>query len=292
MRPLTAAQKQQIVWSKISAQAYAKLPEMVFFPPDRWLAHAKRGVAFASAAASLGKSFDHASDEMPEGRVKVIHAYGSSVRIAFIPKTEHPFTGLFKSGAIGVARLSLATPMVDTGTFVPGMAIKLFVDGQPSKNMHIMQRLEGQGDNRDFFKHTFTNKLPQPETKTTQYGAKYFARFVEDPIFLTVNHVAAYQADGTKEAVVKAPYQLFLRPAGVHLPESAADFREELTKIPEGSALYEVYGTYSANTTTPIHIGTIVTTSQFIASEYSDKTLYFQHEGAVRRTFWTGSRIK
>lgn len=286
---LNSDQKQELVWQKISAKPYDTLPEMTFFAPEDWKAmHAARA---AKAAGSLGKSFDHVSDEMPEGRVKIIHAYGSSVQIEFITLKNHPFTGLFKSGALGIARLSLGTPLATTGSFVPGMAIKLFIDSQPSKNMHVMQRLEGQGENSDFFKFTFTNKLPEPTDKGTKLGAKYFARFVENPIFLKVDHVAQYRSNGDKEQTVVAPYQIFFQPADVHLPENSKDFRAELAKIPVGSKLYDVFAQYSQHTKTPIHIGSIVTRSSFVASEYQDKKLYFQHEGAVRRTFWTGRKL-
>lgn len=287
---LTALEKQQIVWQKISSQPYATLPPMTFFSADDWKAlHAAR---IARAASSLGKSFDHVSDEMPEGRVKMIHAYGSAALVEFVADKAHPFTGLFKSGALGLVRLSLGTPMASTGNFVPGMAIKLFVDGVPSKNMHVMQTLEGQGDNRDFFKHTFTNKLPEAASRATKIGAGHFGGFVENPIFLKVDHVASVQANGTREEDVVAPYQLFFRPADVHLPEGAADFRAELAKVPPGSKLYDVFAAYSQYTKTRVFIGTLVTRSNFVSSEYSDKVLYFQHEGAIRRTYWTGRRLR
>ncbi len=288
-----ARTKQEILWRNISAQPYTSvdLPEMKFFPADSY--KIPHGYRVARDAASLGQAFDHRSDEMPEGRVKIIHAYGSAAKIEFVPAAQHPFTGLFRSGAVGVARLSLGLPFGSTGSFVPGMAVKLLVDGQPSKNMHVMQRLEGQGDNRNFFLHTFTNKLPEPTEKGTRYGAKYFGRFVKNPIFLGVEHVAAMDAEGTRADRVKAPYQIFFQPAeGVAIDEKAPDFRVELAKLPVGTKLYNVFGTLSAQVQTPVYIGSLYLRSPFVASAYGDKRLYFQHEGTPRRSFWLGREIK
>lgn len=286
-----ARTKLDILWNNVSADPYSTLPEMKFFPADSY--KVTHGYRFVRDAGSLGHSFDHRSDEMPKSRIKVIHAYGSAAQIEFVPNGEHPFSGLFQTGAVGIARLSLGVPFASTGSFVPGMAIKLLVDGQPSKNMHIMQRLEGQGDNRNFFKYTFTNKLPEPTEKGTRYGAKYFGRFVENPIFLRVDHVASFRADGQPVLAVKAPYQIFFQPVeGVAIDESAADFRMELARIPVGTRLYDVYATMNEHVTTPIFVGSVYLRSNFVASEYGDKKLYFQHEGTPRRSFWLGRKLK
>lgn len=286
---LSAVQKQDLLWKNIAENPYPKLPAMVFFPPEKWkVAH---GYEVAHAASDLGKSFDHVSDEMPEGRVKIIHAYGSAARVEFVPATGHPFTGLFKSGALGIVRLSLGTPHGSTGSFVPGMGLKLLVDDNPSRNMHVMQRLEGQDDDRDFFKHTFTNKLPEPTSRATKIGRAYFGRFVDNPIFLRVDHVANIRSDGRPDSG-NAPYQIFFQPAeGLHLDSKAADFREELAKLAPGIKLYDVYGTINMYSQRPIYIGSLVLRSAFVASEYGDKKLYFRHEGTLRRSFWLGRRL-
>ena len=44
-------------------------------------------------------------------------------------------TGIFQSGGIGLARLSLARYGV--ASFTPGMAVKVFVKDQPSLNFHV-----------------------------------------------------------------------------------------------------------------------------------------------------------
>ncbi len=288
---LSAATKSEMVWAKIASRPYDKLPDMTFIPTGQSSrSHVGHTI---DSGSNLGQSFDHVSDEMPTGRIKVIHAYGSSAAIEFVAEPGHPLTGLFRSGAPGIVRLSLGTPFATTGSFVPGMAIKLFVDGQASKNMHVMEKLEGQGDNRDFFQATFTNSLPEPTSFSTKVGKKYFGRFVESPIFLTVDHVAAVDRSGVVANPMVAPAQIYFVPAdGLHQDANGADFRVELAKIPAGTKLYDVYAKVSKFSKGLTSIGSIVTKSNFVASEYSDKSLFFQHEGSVRRTFFLGRRIK
>ena len=115
---------------------------------------------------------------------------------------------------------------------------------------------------------------------------------METPIFLTVNHVATVDRNGTEVHNVISPYQIFFQPAdGLHLNDTAADFRAELAKIPLGTKLYDVFATMNEHVTKPILVGSVITESPFIASEYSDRKLYFQHEGSIRRSFWLGRKI-
>jgi hypothetical protein len=43
---------------------------------------------------NLGKTFDHVSDEMPEGRKKVFHTQGSVVPVSWNNLPGHSFSGL------------------------------------------------------------------------------------------------------------------------------------------------------------------------------------------------------
>lgn len=286
----TAVEKQAITWRKISENPYGQFPAMTFVPSGNWSVPHVGGTL--RDATNLGQAFDHIGDEMPNGRMKIIHAYGSAVAVDFVSSGDHPFSGLFKTGAVGVARLSLGGPFGTTGSFVPGFALKLFVDGQPSKNMHVMEKLEGQNQDQNYFAHTFTNKLPEPASTATKVGAWYFGKFVKNPIYLTVNHVASVEASGRSAFSTVAPHQIYFVPAeGLRISSEGSDFREELSRIPPGTKLYDVYGSLEEGGER-ILIGSIETRSPFIASEYGDKKLYFQHEGSIRRSFWWGSEIK
>ena len=59
-------------------------------------------------------------------------------------------------------------------------------------------------------------------------------------------------------------------------PASTADFREILAEIPAGTPLYRMYGKASADAD-KVYIGTITLESPFVASEFGDHILAFQH---------------
>jgi hypothetical protein len=274
---LRAEQKQAILWRNISAQPYRTLP----------------GLGSASApglselfGSGIRDSFTSPTDEIAPGRVKVIHKWGSAGQVALETDPSSPFSGLFREGAVGIARLSLALPYSTTQAFVPGLAVKFLVDGQPSVNVTVMERLEGQEQNTNYFRGTFTNLLPNPASGVTKFGTWAFEAFVKDAIHLTVDHVAAISRTGQPVAAVKAPFQLLFVPApGLAIRTDSPDFRVELAQLPAGTVLYEVYGKVSDQERSPIaHIGALRLTSPLIASPYEDEILYFQHAGTELRS--------
>lgn len=282
---LSANEKQSILWKNISANPYSELPALT----------GEKGVKFNYSFKTLDKSFTNKGDEFKTDRVKVIHQWGSAVQIEFKVTDECPYTGLFRDGAVGIARLSLALPFAEDGDdFVPGLAIKLLVDGQPSQNIFVMEKLEGQERNTNFFKSTFTNILPDPASIKTWIGQQVFEQFVENAIHLNVNHVASVTSTGLAVETVSAPFQLLFKPAnGLALPADSLDFRKDLAQLPVGTVLYDVYGKdTSAKNSTLRKVGQIVTTSTFVSSEYEDKSLYFQHAGAKLETGWIRSVLQ
>lgn len=275
----SAATKQQVLWSKVLRDRYTQLPPMVMFQPE------DSKVEFGHSAVQLGQSFDNPGYEIPEGRVKIIHRYGSVAEIEWIAEPNSPYSGLFKTGAIGLARLSLALPWKTVGKFVPGMALMLLVDNQPAKNIVAMNQLEGQAQDQNYFAKRFTNLLPDPTEKATIAGRHYFELFVKDAIHLNVNHVASVTRDGTPEAEPRAPFQLIFQPAaGLALDSNAEDFRLEMAKLPAGTVLYDVYAIAEPGGTDEVLIGHVVSRSEFVASDYGDRRLYFRHEGTPRRS--------
>ena len=76
------------------------------------------------------KAFAHDGDFMIPGRTKLIHGFGPTIFIRFVPKGENQFgyTGLFESGALGIARFSLATPPSEDA-ITPGVAFKYWIKG-------------------------------------------------------------------------------------------------------------------------------------------------------------------
>lgn len=275
----SAKEKQELLWQHISENAYGDLPAL-----DSAGGPSLRELFFSG----IGNAFTHPHDEIASKRTKVIHKFGSAVKIRFVADPNSVYTGIFRSGALGIARLSLALPFQGDGrgNFVPGLALKLFVDGQASKNLTVMEKLEGQGSDTNYFKSVFTNILPDPKATTTKFGTWVFEGFVENAIHLQVDHVAQILSDGQAVASVKAPYQLLFQPAnGIAIDSKASDFRDELAKIPAGTALYDVYGKETDEAGSPVtKIGTIITDSEFVSSQYGDETLYFQHAGTALKS--------
>lgn len=113
----------------------------------------------------LLQTLTHVGDEIHEGRKKVSNAFGASAKVTFHMGASNIFdivrldelegktgyTGLFQTGAPGIIRFSLEQPVLADGdTFRPGIALKLLVDGQgskegaPSVNLFATGSPEGQ----------------------------------------------------------------------------------------------------------------------------------------------------
>ena len=140
---LTKEEKLDLLWDQIDNSQWSELPAL---NNQGWSSILKN----LGALFSLKKSFDHTSDEVPSGRPKFIHTYGSVVKVSFVPEESVQFSGMCAKGAMGLARLSLAASP-EAIDYTPGMAVKFLVDGQPSLNLHVMISLNGQGENWNFF---------------------------------------------------------------------------------------------------------------------------------------------
>ena len=125
---LTAPEKQEHLWRRIAESAYHDdaLPSQSF-AEFLWLCLTK-GLLLASYEHI---AFERAEDFMPEGRLRLIHTHGTcaQIELEIDPDADHPYSGLFKTGALGLLRISLTLP---ARSFSPGISLKLLVDGQRS----------------------------------------------------------------------------------------------------------------------------------------------------------------
>ncbi len=227
---------------------------------------------------SLGKTFDHTSDEMPIGRDKIIHAQGSVAKFQFIPSlNNNPFTGMFKTGADGILRLSLAVSPTDK-SYIPAVALKFLIDKRSSLNIVAMYSLEGQGSNWNFFANSFTTKIDNAKSFKLKIMEFIFERTHNPANDLPVNHLAMWNRNGSKVLKPLGPKMLTFKPvkkiSSIISRNSRIDFRKSFLSIPVGP-LYEVYGLYDDK---EYHVGTIVLSSSLLASDYGDKKLFFQHQ--------------
>jgi hypothetical protein len=263
---LSPAEKQARLWREVSSAPYGSpLPAL----GSRGVGENIMDTFGALRLKLLDRTFSDASDQRAP-RTKIFHPFGASARVVYEARSGHPFTGFFASGGIGLARLSLAT---DDQSYIPGIGLKLFVQGRPSVNIHAIPSFDEQ-TSRDFFERAPTNEIPAP----TNFAIKLFSRIarrIADPLRRPLDHIAAISADGRAVSAPVAPRRIHFRPARVHFPAtSPEDFRIQLATVPVGSVIYAVYAETDAG---EVHIGDVRTQSPIVASEWSDRSLHFLH---------------
>lgn len=260
------ASKQAAVWREARALPYGELPRL----GSRGVGESVWDSISALRLGLLDKTFAQASDIRPP-RTKIFHPFGSVAQVGYEARPGHRFTGLFATGGAGLARLSLAT---DAETFIPGIALKLFVAGKPSVNIHAIPSFEPQ-ESKDFFLRAPSNEIPPPTAVAIKLFSKLASR-IADPLHRPVDHVAAVKPDGSVVESPVAPHRIHFRPAGVHFPaNSTKDFRELLATIPVGTVIYAVHAETPQG---EVHIGDVRLLSPLVASEWGDRVLHFKHE--------------
>jgi hypothetical protein len=259
--------KQAALWREVSAVPYGELPAL----GSHGVGETFWDTVQALRKKVLERAFSDTADVRVE-RTKLFHPFGSVAEVSYEPVAGTPYTGLYATGGAGLARLSLAT---DADAYVPGIALKLFVAGRPSLNVHAIPSFDPQSS-ADFFERAPSNQIPEPSAFAIKLFMKVAAK-VANPLRRPVEHLARVQADGTAVASPVSPVRLFFRPADVHFPaNSKRDFRDLLASVPVGTVIYHVYGVSAAGV--EAHIGDVRTRSPFVASSYGDRVLSFDHE--------------
>lgn len=273
----TAERKQTFLWEeRILPSTYKALPALQKIDV--------LGLFFTS----LRTKMDFQSDEAPVNWKKAIHAHGSVAKTRFIPTGNTPFTGLFQGADYGLLRLSVTGDPAARG-FAPGLAIKWLINGRPSANFSALVSLVGQGENYNFFAHEFSNIVPVVKQLGPKLINLIFSRTSRHPTKLDLQNLSQFRQTGDAEPHPHHPLQLFLVPTSeVQFPASPPhDFRTDLATIPAGTTLFVVYGVDSQEQSSEQfsnlrqsaqRIGTIETTSRFVASAYGDSRLFFRHQ--------------
>lgn len=242
------------------------------------------------------QAFLHQGNTMIKDRPKLVHSFGTTVRIAFVARDDSIFSGMFRSGNdVGILRLSLAVPP-KKGIIVPGMGIKFFVDNHSPVNILAMPSLEGQKE-ANLFAHSYSTVIEPPRWSDITGSIVNFAfkrglrqagySSESSTTALSNYHLASLTADGTQIALQTVPYILIFQPT----PEAqqlltdlsdGAQFREALEGKGNDIALFDVYGAMTPEGH-EFKIGTIKTTSNFTASSFGDKELFFKHPEPLLR---------
>jgi hypothetical protein len=247
------------------------------------------------------QSFTWDGDELPADRQdlvhpKIIHTYGAVGKVKWEADPNSKFSGLFKSGGIGLARLSLAG---QSGAYTPGMGLKILVDGQPSVNFLIMYSVQGQGDDRNFFRNTFKNVIPPIEGNgikelglTIGAGRFFAALMLLDAKFrpdnertLPLDEASTIASDGAAAQNVNNPFVVSFIPTptvtAAFEKTIKQDMREGLATLKPGTVLYDIYAR-GKDEITSSRVGQLrLVDENFVASQYGDERLFFKHQVKV-----------
>lgn len=107
-------------------------------------------------------------DVLERPRLKQVHGLGTLAPGRLVIDSSSVYSGLLAAGASVplLIRFSLANPVHNLKTadarglpleFIPGIGVKLLVDGRRSENFVAMESLAGQSDLHNFFLHDFSN---------------------------------------------------------------------------------------------------------------------------------------
>ncbi len=277
---LLAAEKLNLLWKNITDTEY---------PPDGMPKKEPGPLSLLRIfmVNYLRASVEHESDELPPGRAKLVHRYGSVARVRFEVTAERPYTGLLRGSHEGLLRISAA---VVSPSFTPALALKLLVDKRPSANILAMYRNDGEGKNHDVFAVAYSNAVkPATRFPGTLLGRR-FQRVAEVlggarlyGSYLPLHDVVGVHGDGT---VVENPvvpdrlvFQPLIKPSAVPI----TDFRKQLAGLSENTPLFDVQVARSIDTQ-PEPLGRLTLLSRFVASTYGDDVLFFQHHRGPLKT--------
>ncbi|XP_055345328.1 uncharacterized protein LOC129593152 [Paramacrobiotus metropolitanus] len=285
----SAADKQAWIWKNILTSRYlpnATLPTEDFDPEVT--------LPLLLSPVYTGKAFSIQSDEYPADRNKILNHFGVVAKVLFSVLPNSTYTGVFKGGSENVGLIRLSWLNLDVRNIVPGLAMKIFISGRPSVNIFaqgMVSGLGGQKSNHNFFAETFSNYIPIPPNMD-ELSNKLIST-ARAAIKLQPGGACNQPLDNNKSPLVAqasveqsgrnvsrpvAPLIVSLvpNPANAQPANDTTDFRVNLAKIPAGGLLYTVYARPSENATDRL-IGRIQLITQFVASDYGDNKLLFQH---------------
>lgn len=272
---MSAAAKRDLLWDqRIVTSKYASLPA--------WPKVDLPGIMRLDLSVTLNRR----SDELPVGRKKLVHALGTCAKVELVADENQPYSGMFKGGD-AIARFSLAAPPGEDN-YTPAVALKFFINGQPSTNLQVMYSIDGQGKNFDFFANRFSNVLAEPTGFGTNIIGFVFKKASPFPNNLDLDGFARYDQAGTLYTTTKfkAPAQIHFIPTAevakvIRVNSPASDFRREIARVPVGTTMWDVVAADSASAPF-VRVGKIVLRSEVVASAYGDEKLFFKHEEATK----------
>jgi len=215
-------------------------------------------------------------------RNKYIHTVGTVGQVEWRNLGDHPYTGIFEGSTQGVVRFSLAKePSTSSRNTAPGMGLKFLRDGMDSANLVAMYGVDGQ-DSWNFFQNDFTNHIGPAEGRDLIPLEIKFSKATNYISEVGLSNWGQYGESGTPVADPKFPFMLRFHPTGEFMfsEDYVRPFTEDLTSIPAGSTLYEVWALDNPAGLGGVekHIADLVLTSDMITSLWGDSHLFFRHQ--------------
>lgn len=277
---LSAAEKLALLWDRVRADVYPSdaLPNDV---PSDWARRRLFSVPYDRM------SFEHCSDELPEGRVKLLHRHGAVAPVRFEVREDTPLTGLLGSGAEGLMRFSDAS---GGAIMTPSVALKFPLDGKASLNFFALPCAERDARSRDFFATPLSNAASPPQRMDEKLLAARFqktAKTLRAPRlharYLPLHELAESCVSGEVVGPPCVPDRLELH-ATAEAREACAraeDWRTGLATLERGARVYDVRFAMGLDAAAE-PLGAIVLESTPVCSRYGDERLFFQHHTGPR----------
>ena len=266
--------KQNILWKNIVDSEYKQLPKL---SDEKWSSL----IGSIKGILNLAKTFNNNNDYHVTAKKKLIHSYGTVFKGRYISSGNHSYTGLLSERNTPlILRFSLAGNPDSLKSYTPGLAIKFLVDNQYSKNIMVMNSLNGQKSNSNFFAMDFSNVIPRPESFILKTLEFIFSLVHKPATHLPLQHLCNINSKGHNIKKPNSPFMITLSaPENIKnliSKNTRVDFRKELEKIQKNSIIYNVYAKSDSNSKA-ILIGNIISESKAKSSYFGDKNLFFQH---------------
>jgi hypothetical protein len=223
-----------------------------------------------------------------KGRKKLIHTQGLIAKAEYISTPENTYTGIFEGSKYSIIRLSLVdepdttftTPEAAFNNFSPSFAIKFLIDRSRATNWFGMFSFTGQ-NSWNFFKNDLTNSLPKPTDCGSCPRENKINEGQSTIGHIGLSHSSQINESGQKPKISKWPYKLIYRPnpeiRNMFTDDYTENWKNQISRIPRGTRLYDVYAIDSPTSTSEKLIGFIQITTQFYTSRWGDEFMNFQH---------------
>jgi hypothetical protein len=282
---LSACDKQEVLWEKARATAYKALPEHKSFGLMQLM---------GMGMQELKVKGERHSDFAPEGWKKYLHRRGSLAKVKLVSR-DSLYTGVFQGADCGLLRLSLTYNPEGKRPVAPGLVLKILRDKIHSANISALVSLEGQGKEFNFFANPMSNIVPVSNGMGQKIVHQLFSRVSNYPEQLQANDMAQFSPQGDKIVNLNSPTQIFFVPnKELKFSSNEHDVRDDFYKIPAGTIIYHLYAlpekyknmdyaNYRMDMVKTFiqeseHVADIVSTSEFVASEFGDDGIFFKHQ--------------